>query len=78
MGRSALTKKMNTSFFLSSLTGAPLIGSVGTTENFLQIGPCLVGLIAAILGGYLTRHLHDKNRQAVPRPASVPESTTAV
>jgi hypothetical protein len=39
------------------------LGLGGTTENFVRIGHSLFALIAALIGGLLSRHLHEKNRQ---------------
>jgi hypothetical protein len=43
-------------------------GSIGTTENFIRIGHSLLALIAALLGGQLSRFLHTKNPLGTPRP----------
>jgi len=37
----------------------------GSAENFMRIGHSLFALIAAFVGGHLSRHLYAKNRQAV-------------
>ena len=47
-----------------------LAGSNGTTENFIRIGHSLIALIAAFLGGLLSRHLHASNLE---RRAESPE-----
>jgi len=57
-------------------------GSFGGTatiwaENFVRIGHSLLALIAAFVGGHLSRHLYDKNRQAVQGPASPLASTSS-
>jgi hypothetical protein len=44
------------------LAGPSLTGSSGTTENFVTISHSLLTLIAAILGGLLSRQLHAGNR----------------
>ena len=44
-------------------TGKRLSGWSGTTENFVKIGHSLLSLIAAILGGQLSRHLYARNRE---------------
>jgi hypothetical protein len=43
---------------------------VGTTGNFIHIGHSLLALIVAFVGGHLSRHLYDKNRQAVQAATS--------
>jgi hypothetical protein len=43
-------------------TGKLLGGWIGTTENFIRIGHSLLSLIAAILGGQLSRRLYARNR----------------
>ncbi len=51
---------------LSNISGAPsLVRSSGTTENFVRIGHSLVALITAFLGGQLSRHLFNKNREPI-------------
>ena len=45
------------------LTRRPLTGSSGTTENFMRIGHSLLALIAAFLGGLLSRYFFAKNRE---------------
>ncbi len=40
-------------------------GSSGSTENFMRIGQSPLGLIAAFVGGLLSRHLYGENHQAV-------------
>ena len=47
--------------------GLSLTGSIGTTENFVRIGHSLFALIAAFVGGQLSRHLYAKNREPVSR-----------
>lgn len=49
---------------------AGVVGSGGTTENFVRIGHSLLTLIAALLGGLLSRHLHAGNRAPVSRPVN--------
>ncbi len=51
--------------WIKDLTTAGLVGPVGTTENFVRIGHSLLALIAAFLGGQLSRHLFSKNREPV-------------
>ncbi len=49
---------------LSNISGAPsLVGSSGTTGNFIRIGHSLLALIAAFLGGLLSRNLRARNRE---------------
>jgi hypothetical protein len=43
-------------------TGKLLSGRSGTTENFVRIGHSLLSLLAAILGGLLSRQLYARNR----------------
>jgi hypothetical protein len=40
----------------------------GTTENFVRIGHSLIALIAAILGGLLSRYLHARNLERRSEP----------
>jgi hypothetical protein len=47
-----------------------LMGSSGTTENFVRIGHALLALIVAFLGGLLSRYLHVKNREPHARPVN--------
>src|SRR5271166_4306326 len=47
------------------LVGPSLAGSSGTTENFVRIGHSLLALIAAFVGGHLSRRLFDKIREPV-------------
>ena len=46
------------------LVGPSLMGSIGTTENFVRIGHSLFGLVAALMGGLLSRHLNAGNRES--------------
>jgi hypothetical protein len=55
----------NPTRFTNILAGKVLTGSGGTTYNFVRIGHSLLALIAAFLGGQLSRHLFDKNRESV-------------
>lgn len=52
-------------WFPNILTGPPLTGSSGTTENFMRIGHSLLALIAACLGGLLSRYFVAENRGPV-------------
>jgi hypothetical protein len=54
-----------------SLTG------FGTTENFIRIGHSLLALIIALLGGYLSRRLHNDNRAVIERAATPQGSTSS-
>jgi hypothetical protein len=50
-----------------------LVGSSGTTEYFVRIGHSLLALIAAFLGGLLSRYLHARTLACVlgmPSPDS--------
>jgi hypothetical protein len=55
-------------WFTNILARPSLTGSIGTTENFVRIGHSLVALIAAFLGGLISRYLFAKNQE----PDSVP------
>jgi len=44
---------------------AGLVAPGGTTENFVRIGHSLLALIAAFLGGQLSRYFFAKNREPV-------------
>lgn len=48
------------------LLGTSLNGSNGTTESFVRIGHSLIALIAAMMGGVLSRQLHVKKRERSP------------
>jgi FG-GAP-like repeat len=50
----------NTALFLSSL-----VGPGGKTEHFVRIGHSLLALIAALMGGQISRYLFAKNREPV-------------
>jgi hypothetical protein len=60
----------NTVWLLNSLAG-----SSGSTEHFVRIGHSLLALIAALLGGQLSRYLHAKTTPgtsgSVPAPVLV-------
>lgn len=47
-----------------------LIGSSRTSENFMRIGHSLLALIAAFLGGLLSRHFFAKNREPDSGPVN--------
>jgi hypothetical protein len=49
----------------------------GTTENFARIGHSCLALIAALLGGQLSRYLHMKNPQETPGPVPMPVSKSS-
>jgi hypothetical protein len=53
-------------------------GLGGTTENFVRIGHSICALIVALLGGLLSRHLHEKNRQTIHGPESPQIATSSV
>jgi len=40
-----------------------LMVTIGTNENFIRIGHSLLALIAAFVGGQLSRNLHARNRE---------------
>ena len=46
-----------------TVTGNVVGTARGSTMNFIRTGHSLLALIAAILGGLLSRHLHARNRQ---------------
>jgi hypothetical protein len=54
---------LNTAGFSSIFLETSPNGSRGTTENFIRIGHSLLALMAAFLGGLLSRHFHAKNRE---------------
>ncbi len=58
--------------------GPSLTGSSSTTQNFIRIGHSLLALIAAILGGHLSRHFYEKNRQTLQAPDSPQISISSV
>ncbi len=53
-------------------------GRVVTTENFMRIGHSLIALIAAMIGGQLSRQLYGKKREPVQEPARPQGSTSSV
>jgi hypothetical protein len=50
---------------------------VGATENFTRIGHSLIALIAASIGGQLSRRLYGNKREPVQEPASPQGSTSS-
>jgi hypothetical protein len=52
------------------VVGPALVGSIGTTEHFVRIGHSLLALIAALLGGQLSRRLYAGNRERTSEPSS--------
>jgi hypothetical protein len=52
----------NQTRFTNILAGRSLTG-FGTTENFIWIGHSLLAIVAALMGGQLSRYLHQKNRK---------------
>jgi hypothetical protein len=58
---------------------SPWTGSRGTTEHFVRIGHSLFAIVAARLGGGLSRYLYTKNSQRtsgpVPTPVSIPNDS---
>ena len=60
-----------------SQAGPSMTGSSGTTENFVRIGHSLLALIAAILGGLISRHLHAGNQEILVtvQPRERPRNT---
>jgi len=65
--------KTNTGWFLDAMAAAGLVGSSGTTENFVRIGHSLLALIAAFLGGQLSRSFFAKNRELASGSVNPPE-----
>jgi hypothetical protein len=61
---------------LNVSSGQSLRGSTGTTENFMRIGHSIFALIAAMIGGQLSRHLYERNRQTAHGPDSPLVSTS--
>jgi hypothetical protein len=59
-------------------SGQSLRGSTGTTENFMWIGHSLLALIAAVVGGQLSRRLYGTDRESVREPARPQGSTSPV
>jgi hypothetical protein len=68
-------------WFPNIVAGPSLTASNGTTENFVRIGHSLLTLVAALLGGQLSRYLHARNRQgtseSLPTPASTSDDSAA-
>ena len=58
-------------WFSNILTGPPLTRSIGNKEDFVRIGHSLLALIAAILGGLLSRHLHARKLERTSEPSSL-------
>jgi hypothetical protein len=56
--------------FLKGLAGAWISGS---TENFVSIGHSLIAIVAAIVGGNISRHLYRTGRQAIQPTGSIAE-----
>jgi hypothetical protein len=57
---------------LNANTGAVLIGSSGTTENFLRIGHSILALVFAYVGGHFSRWLFARGRTATSGGALPP------
>jgi hypothetical protein len=55
--------------YVNNSAGLWLRGSVGTTENFMRIGHSLMALIAASLGGHISRRLYANDQEAVEESA---------
>ena len=66
-----------TAWFLNSLAGPALTGPSGTTENFVKIGHSLMALIAALLGGQLSKYLRTKKPNGSSAPVPAPVSMTS-
>jgi hypothetical protein len=57
--------------FLKGLAGARISGS---TENFVSIGHSLIAIVAAIVGGNISRHLYRTGRQAIQPTGSIAQA----
>ncbi len=64
----------NAAWFSNIMAGPLPNGSIGTTENFVRIGHSLLAVVAALLGGQLSRYLHTKNPQGTVGPVPAPIS----
>ena len=62
--------------FPNIVAGSSLAGSSSTTENFVKIGHSLLAVIVASLGGYISRYLYTKNREAV-KESAIPDGSTS-
>jgi hypothetical protein len=58
----------------NSLVGTSLNGSSDTTGHFVRIGRSLFAVVAALLGGQLSRYLNTKNPQGTSGPVQSPSS----
>jgi len=58
----------------NSLLGTSQTGSTGTTGHFIRIGHSLLAVVAALLGGLLSKYLHTKNSQDTSAPVAAPVS----
>jgi len=76
-GNQLATSSLGTVRLWDTTTGRLLGGWAGTTENFVRIGHSLFALIAACVGGQLSRLLYSKNRQPAQGPASPQGSTSS-
>jgi MFS family permease len=61
---------MGEGWISGTIVGPALAGSNGTTENFVRIGHSLLALLAAFLGGLLSRYLFTKNREPNSGPVN--------
>jgi hypothetical protein len=63
-------------WFSNIFAGPSLKGSISASEHFVRIGHSLLAVLAALVGGQLSRYLHMKNTQGTsgPVPAPVPIS----
>jgi WD40 repeat protein len=68
-GRQLATSSLGTVRLWDAKTGTLLGGWAGTTENFVRIGHSLLALIAAWVGGLLSRRLRRASRH--PEPEAV-------
>jgi hypothetical protein len=59
------------------LKNSPVLGLAGTSASFIRIGHSICALIAALVGGLVSRHLHAKNRQACHGPDTPPGSPSS-
>jgi hypothetical protein len=60
--------------FSNILAGPSLKGSIGNTENFVRIGHSLLAVVAALMGGRLSKYLHAKNSQGTCGAVTAPVS----
>ena len=64
-------------WFSNILAGPHCRGSSGTTENFVRIGHSLFAVVAALLGGRLSRYVYTKNLKGTSGEVPAPVSMTS-